>query len=148
MAVEISVENGLFRTYAFYACFLLIKILSNNVITVYYRTIRKSYRVPEDYVMANAKDTGGSTHPDVERAVRIHVHDIENIVPFILIGFFYVLTGPTVALATWYFRLFTCARLLHTASYLLKLQPYRTIGHVLATVINVLMATSTLCSLF
>ena len=48
---------------------------------------------------------------------RNHLNDIENIIPFVLIGFFYVHTNPSTAAALWHFRLFTASRFLHTLMY-------------------------------
>ncbi|KAH3830075.1 microsomal glutathione S-transferase 1-like [Dreissena polymorpha] len=134
-------ESELFRTFAFYVSVLLFKVLSNNFTTVYYRSIRKCYRVEEDSKLVKAKHQAVE-HPDVTRVVRIHEHDLENIIPFILIGSLFILTGPSLTLATWYFRIFTGARLVHTISYLFALQPARTIAHVVAVVILNLMVVS------
>ncbi len=67
--------------------------------------------------------------PDVERVRRNHLNDIENIVPFVLVGLFYVGTNPDRDVALWHFRVFFVSRLLHTLTYQLALpQPSRFIA--------------------
>lgn len=55
--------------------------------------------------------------PDVERLRRNHLNDIENIVPFVLVGFFYVATNPHRDVAYWHFRVFFLSRVVHTVCY-------------------------------
>ena len=51
---------------------------------------------------------------------RVHQNDIENVIPFVLIGALYCLTGPDPASAKLHFQIFTAARILHTLSYQVK----------------------------
>jgi glutathione S-transferase len=48
---------------------------------------------------------------------------LENIIPFILVAFFYTLTGPAEYLAVNLFRIFTVARILHTFVYAIVVMP-------------------------
>jgi len=48
---------------------------------------------------------------------------LENILPFIAIAFFYILTDPTEFLAVNLFRVFTVARILHTFVYTIVVTP-------------------------
>lgn len=64
--------------------------------------------------------------PDVERVRRNHLNDIENIIPFVLVGFFYVSTDPDRDTALWHFRVFFISRLLHTLSYQVGSDSHRT----------------------
>ncbi|OWF49688.1 microsomal glutathione S-transferase 1-like [Mizuhopecten yessoensis] len=62
----------------------------------------------------------------VERTRRCHQNDIENVVPFVLVGVLYVLTGPDPCWAAFHFRLFTVSRMCHTITYLFAIpQPAR-----------------------
>lgn len=45
------------------------------------------------------------------------MNDIENIIPFVLVGILYVLTGPALGTARLHFQIFTGARFLHTIVY-------------------------------
>jgi glutathione S-transferase len=58
-----------------------------------------------------------TSDPDVERVRRNHLNDIENIVPFVLVGLFYVGTNPDRDVALWHFRIFFVSRVLHTLTY-------------------------------
>ena len=76
---------------------------------------------------------------------RCHLNDLENVIPFVLIGLMYVATNPDPATALIYFRAFTTARLCHTVAYLLPLpQPSRALAFIGGFIVNVLMAVSVL----
>ncbi len=68
-------------------------------------------------ILARHQSTVVTTDPDVERIRRNHLNDIENIVPFVLIGFFYVATNPDRDVAIWHFKVFFISRLIHTVCY-------------------------------
>lgn len=63
--------------------------------------------------------TGGEIRVDdkVERVRRAHLNDMENILPYLMAGFLYVLTEPNFYAATILFRVATIARILHTVVY-------------------------------
>merc|ERR1712139_408788 len=62
----------------------------------------------------------------LERLSNCHKNDMQNITPFLLIAFLYMLCGFNSA--TIYFYTFTVSRVLHSIIYLvLKLQPFRSI---------------------
>ena len=44
-------------------------------------------------------------------------NDIENVFPFVFLGFLYISTNPTLAGAKLAFRIFTAARFLHSIVY-------------------------------
>jgi uncharacterized MAPEG superfamily protein len=99
--------------------------------------------LPEDYkpkVIENGKekrgysDLEGRVDRNVERVRRLHLNDLENIPTFFILSFFYVLTGPSLFVAVWHFRLFVLGRVLHTIAYLLALQPHRSIAYTVAHV--------------
>lgn len=55
----------------------------------------------------------------VERVRRAHLNDMENILPYIMAAFLYVLTEPNFYAATILFRVATIARIIHTIVYAL-----------------------------
>lgn len=57
------------------------------------------------------------TDEHVERTRRAHHNDLENILPYIMVAFLYVLTEPNFYEATILFRVATVARILHTLVY-------------------------------
>ena len=47
----------------------------------------------------------------------IFQNDLENVIPFVFLGFIYISTGPALATAKLAFRIFTAARFLHSVVY-------------------------------
>lgn len=57
---------------------------------------------------------------------RMHLNDLENIVPFAVIGLFYSVSGVSFSTAWWHYVLFVGARVFHTIAYFIPLpQPCR-----------------------
>merc|ERR1719350_159894 len=80
-------------------------------------------------------------HEDVERVRRAHQNDIENIIPFLILGFIYIFTNPAYSTALLVFRLFAGARILHSIVYLLIIpQPARAITFFVGVGVNLFMA--------
>jgi glutathione S-transferase len=75
------------------------------------------YANEEDLTLARNRSVVVTSDPAVERVRRNHLNDIENIVPFVLVGFFYVGTNPDRDVALWHFRIFFISRLVHTICY-------------------------------
>ncbi|XP_007442235.1 microsomal glutathione S-transferase 1, partial [Python bivittatus] len=77
------------------------------------------------------------TDPDVERVRRIHLNDLENIIPFLFIGFFYSLSGVTLSTALLHYRIFLGSRIFHTIAYLVPLpQPSRGLAWVVGYLVT------------
>ena len=78
---------------------------------------KKAFANPED-----ASGVPGSKvvlgDPDVERVRRAHMNDLENVIPFVLLGGLYLATGPSAGTAGLLFKVFTAARYIHTFVYL------------------------------
>ena len=64
--------------------------------------------------------------PEVARVLRAHSNAQAAIVPFMLLGLAFVLMGGPAWIAAILFALFTAARIVHSVSYLLGKQPWRT----------------------
>ncbi|XP_066525037.1 microsomal glutathione S-transferase 1.1 [Hoplias malabaricus] len=138
------IDSEVFLAFSTYATIVILKMMLVALITSYYRLTRK--------VFANMEDTalGGSTEdrkkmirvdPDVERVRRCHQNDLENIIPFVVIGLLYALTGPNLSTALLHFRLFVGSRFLHTVSYLMALpQPSRGLSWIVGMVTTFSMA--------
>lgn len=54
---------------------------------------------------------------------RGHRNDLENILPFLTVGLFYVLTNPAVGLATLLFKIAAFSRIAHTIVYTVVVIP-------------------------
>ncbi|XP_072017580.1 microsomal glutathione S-transferase 1-like [Amphiura filiformis] len=127
MSGSLSTDNEVFRVYLAYSALAVLKLLAMSSLTSFNRVSRKVYDNLED-----AKLGGPDAHkfvrkdPFIERIRRCHLNDLENIVPFLIIGILYVLTGPSVYAATWHFRIFVVSRFIHMFAYLAQLpQPSR-----------------------
>jgi uncharacterized MAPEG superfamily protein len=127
------------RLFAVCAAILVIKMLLTANLTGILRTVRRVYAAPEDYRLFGQEPVM-KTDEQIERIRRAHRNDLENILPFLVIGFLYALTGPSYTVAWWLFVLFTVARLLHTAVYVAGLQPWRTVSFGVASVALYAMA--------
>jgi uncharacterized MAPEG superfamily protein len=129
------------------ACTIVaLKTLAVAVYTSSIRIRRGVFISPEDYELQGLQPAGGPD-PAVERARRIHQNDLENGLPFALVGLVYALTGPS-ALGTWLcFAGFPIARILHTIFYARGLMPHRTIAFGVGFIVTVWMAVSSLVTL-
>jgi uncharacterized MAPEG superfamily protein len=121
------------RVFAICAGILVLKMLLTGNLTGILRTSRRVFSSPEDYRFFGAEPVA---RPDeqIERVRRAHLNDLENILPFLVIGFLYALSGPSYTTAWWLLVSFTVARLLHTAVYVAGLQPWRTVFFGVASI--------------
>jgi len=119
---KLSLQDPLFATYAIAATLMILKAVGMSWLTVY-RMMRVSggFRSPEDL-----KKTPFNPNPDpaqlgpndyVDRIRRIQMNDLENLPFFLVAGFLYVLTGPSLPMAQWLFYGYVVSRLLHFAAY-------------------------------
>lgn len=88
---------------------------------------RRGHRVnPED-----AKSYGGQAvgveHPDVERGLRSHRNDVENIPPFLLLALVAVLAGAHPDVVRGCLVAFTFARFVYSLAYQYSVQPWRSL---------------------
>ncbi|XP_028405105.1 microsomal glutathione S-transferase 1-like [Dendronephthya gigantea] len=121
-----TLQNPVFAFYSFCASVLLFKTLIMSIYTGRTRHKYKSFSWPEDNVMHGIKEEVKPPHPAVERIRSCHRNDLENIVPFCIIGLLYTLTNPSLLTARLLFGAYTVARLFHTVVFVkLHLQPYR-----------------------
>jgi glutathione S-transferase len=126
-------NDAAFRAYAIACSILVFKMLAAGILTATTRTRVKQFLNPED-----ARMSGGAgvkeEHPEVLRTLRLHRNDLENILPFFTVALIFVLMGASAFAAQVYFYTFTGARIVHTITYLAKLQPWRTATFVLGVV--------------
>jgi glutathione S-transferase len=125
---------------------LVVKMAAVGSYTSILRLRRKTYATPEDYAWQGARPPGGPDE-DIERLRRAHRNDLENILPFFAVGFFYALTHPSMLAAQIYFIGFAVARILHSIFYIRALQPHRTIAFGAGALLMLGMVVSALVSL-
>lgn len=99
------------------ACVLSLKMLLLGMRTAVTRGMAKRFVNPEDTAWL-----GGETVPvdsDVAaRWRRAHLNDVENFVPFIVLGMAYLLLGGSASMGLGYVLVFTFARIIHSVAYL------------------------------
>uniref|UniRef100_A0A8C6V5E2 Microsomal glutathione S-transferase 1 n=1 Tax=Neogobius melanostomus TaxID=47308 RepID=A0A8C6V5E2_9GOBI len=120
-------EDEVFRSFAKYAAIVIVKMMLMGPWTAYYRMTRKAFANEEDASAHSKKPEDKKrllrTDEDVERARRYykyfyHYFYYYNVVPFVLIGLLFALTGPDPFWALVHFRVFVGSRLVHTVAYI------------------------------
>ncbi|XP_014087467.1 microsomal glutathione S-transferase 1 [Bactrocera oleae] len=136
----ISFDNEVFSVYVFWSAVLVVKLLFMSLLTAIQRFRTRTFANPEDLIDKRLKVK--FDNPDVERVRRAHRNDLENILPFFVIGFLYVLIDPTPALAVNLFRAVGIARIVHTIVYAVVVvpQPSRALAFFVALGATVYMA--------
>merc|ERR1712001_788652 len=134
----LNVEKELFQAYAFYTAIVVVKMLIMSFLTARQRFKTMTFISSED-----AKQPGSKcgSNENVERVRRAHQNDIENILPFLILGFLYMFTNPAYSTALLCYRLFVGARILHSIVYLLVIpQPSRALAFFVGIFVNLFMA--------
>ncbi|XP_026090495.1 microsomal glutathione S-transferase 1-like [Carassius auratus] len=138
-------NNDVFLAFSTYATIVVLKMMFMAPLTGYFRITRKAFSNWEDTAMGkkNPEDRKKmlQTNPDVERVRRCHQNDLENIIPFVVIGLLYAFTGPDLSTALLHFRVFVGSRFIHTVSYILALpQPSRGLSWIVGMITTFSMA--------
>ncbi|XP_023345026.1 microsomal glutathione S-transferase 1 isoform X2 [Eurytemora carolleeae] len=124
-----NVDKELFAAFAFHAGLMAVKTLFMSFLTARQRFAKNNFISREDGKTRPGAKIGTGVDEDVERVRRAHQNDIENIFPFLTLGFLYLFTNPGLSTATTVFRLFSGARILHSVVYLWEIpQPSRALA--------------------
>ncbi|KAA0720917.1 Microsomal glutathione S-transferase 1 [Triplophysa tibetana] len=123
------IDTEVFLAFSTYATIVILKMMLMGLFTSYLRLTKKVFANLEDTNLVKTTEDRRKcvrVDPDVERVRRCHQNDLENIIPFVVIGLLYALTGPDLYTALLHFRVFVGSRFIHTVSYLVALpQPSR-----------------------
>lgn len=121
------INAELLRLFGFWSSVLVFKMMIMVPLTARQRFNKKVFANPEDTEFKpNSKVSYND--PDVERVRRAHLNDLENILPWFIITYIWLTTGPSVWLAGLLIRTFVFARIFHTLVYaLFPHQPSRVI---------------------
>ncbi len=121
----LSMENPVFVTYMIAAALMVLKVMGQGWMTVF-----RMLRVEGGWVSPEDLQPGLiNRHPDpqqleindyVDRSRRIHRNDLENIPAFLAVGLLFVITQPSLVLASILMYGFVAARLAHTLAYATK----------------------------
>lgn len=120
---RIGFHDPLFVTYAIAASAMILKGVAMSWLTVW-RMIRAKggYRSPEDLrkTALNPAPAPEQLHANdyVDRIRRIQLNDLESLPYFLVAGFLFVLTGPSLLAAQLLLYGFVASRLLHFFAYL------------------------------
>ncbi|XP_060759267.1 microsomal glutathione S-transferase 1-like [Neoarius graeffei] len=123
------IDSEVFLVFSTYATIVILKMMFMSFLTAYFRITRKAFSNTEDTAFAKTPEEKKKmlrVDDDVERVRRCHLNDLENIIPFVIVGLLYTLTGPQLSTALLHFRLFVGSRFVHTIAYVCALpQPSR-----------------------
>jgi glutathione S-transferase len=119
---KLSLQNPLFATYVIAATLMILKAVSMSWLTVArMMQVNGGFRSPEDIrkTLLNPEPTPKQLEPNerVERIRRIHLNDLENLPFFLIAGFLYILTEPSLLLARVLLYGYVVSRLMHFAAY-------------------------------
>lgn len=120
--------DEVFMAYTTYSVIVIVKMMLMSLMTAYFRITRGAFANAEDVASKPVAERKKmlQTDPDVERVRRGHRNDLENVIPFVMVGFFYALSGPQLSTALLHFRLFAGCRILHSIVYVFAFpQPSR-----------------------
>lgn len=119
---KLSLQDPVFATYAVAATLMILKAIAMSWLTVArMMQVKGGFRSPEDL-----RKTPLNPHPDprqlqpderVDRIRRIQLNDLENLPFFLVAGFLYTLTGPSLLWAQLLLYGYVVSRLLHFAAY-------------------------------
>lgn len=139
------IDEVQFRIHAAISALLVLKMVLTAFAIGVARVTHKSWSSPED-----AKLLGGSTVPDalVERLRRVHQNALENELAYIAIGLLFVLVGAPIVGIQAYGYTFLGARVVHTLSYAIGVQPFRTLAFVVGSLCLVGMSVQVLMAAF
>jgi uncharacterized MAPEG superfamily protein len=131
------------RLYVVVYILLALKMVAVGSYTSVLRLRRRVYSTPEDYQLQGMTPTQARDE-DIERVRRAHQNDLENILPFFVLGFLFLMTRPSLTAASIYLVGYLIARTLHSIFYIRSLQPHRTIAFTLGGVLTLAMIVQTL----
>jgi glutathione S-transferase len=119
---KLSFQNPLFQTYAIAACIMILKTVMMSWLTVArMMQVNGGFRSPEDVkkTILNPNPNAEQLVPNeyVDRIRRIQLNDLENLPFFLVAGFLFILTEPSITLAQWLLYGYLTSRLLHFAAY-------------------------------
>jgi len=119
---KLSMNDPLFATYAIAAPIMILKGVGMAWLTVVRMIeVKGGYRSPEDIrkTRMNPEPSPAQLEPNerVERIRRIQMNDLESLPYFLVAGFLYILTQPSLLLAQWLLYGYVASRLLHFAAY-------------------------------
>ena len=120
---KLNLHDPLFATYVIAASLMILKAVAMSWLTVVRMMKAKGgFRSPEDLrkTTLNPEPRPEQVGPNdyVDRIRRIQLNDLENLPFFLVAGFLYILTEPSLSMAQWLLYGYVVSRLLHFVAYL------------------------------
>ncbi|GEN28380.1 hypothetical protein HVA01_20260 [Halovibrio variabilis] len=115
--------------YAVASVLLFLKMFAIAAYQGFHRITKMTFKTPEDAALVG-REAAKEELPQVQRAARAWLNDLENIPIFLALGVAYVWVDAAPGLAAWLFLTFTGARYMHTLCLLAGLQPWRTVAYI------------------
>jgi uncharacterized MAPEG superfamily protein len=131
------------RLFAVVYLLLVLKMAAVGVNTSVLRLSRKVFATPEDYRLQGLPPRQ-TRDEDIERVRRAHQNDLENILPFFVVGFLFLMTRPSMVAAWIYGVGYLVVRTLHSIFYIRSMQPHRTIAFTAGSLLALAMLVQTL----
>ncbi len=119
--------------YAVATVLLFLKMFALSAYQGFHRIGKMTFKTAEDAAFVG-REAAKEELPQVQRAARAWLNDLENIPIFLGLGVAYILVGASSGMAAWLFLVFTAARYLHTLFYLGGIQPWRTVAYAVGVV--------------
>lgn len=133
--------------YALASVLLLFKMLAISVYQGYHRIGKRTFKTPEDAAMVG-REPAKEELPEVQRAAKAWLNDLENIPIFLALGVAYIWVGASPGWAAGLFLVFTGARCMHTFCFLRGIQPWRTVAFAVGIACMFIMSIQILVALF
>ncbi len=120
---QFNFSNPIFSTYVIAATIMILKAVSMSWLTVIrMMKVKGGYRSPEDIkktaLNPNPSPEQLNPNPYVDRVRRIQLNDLENIPFFLMAGFLFMFTGPSLLTMQILMYGYVVTRLIHTFVYL------------------------------
>ncbi len=120
---NLSLNNPIFSTYLIAASIMLLKVALMSWLTVFRMIkVKGGYRSPEDIkkTMLNPGPSKAQLEPNdyVDRVRRIHLNDLENVPFFLIAGFLFIFTSPSLMAMRILMYTYVATRILHFLAYL------------------------------
>ena len=117
----LNLHNPLFATYVIAATVMILKVVSMSWLTVVrMMQVNAGFRMPEDLekTLLNPAPNPAQLEPNeyVERVRKIQLNDLENVPFFLIAGFLFILTGPSLFAARVLLYGYVASRLAHFAA--------------------------------
>lgn len=119
----LNLSNSIFSTYIIAASILIIKVAAMSWLTVLrMMKVKGGFRSPEDIkkTSLNPNPSEKQLVPNdyVERIRRIHLNDLENVPFFLVAGFLFIFTNPSLFMMQILMYTYVVTRILHFFAYL------------------------------